>query len=327
MNLPANVGWNEKQLSLIRRTVAADCDRDSKGANLALGEFDWFASICRSLQLDPLKRQCYAFVFNKDKPQYRRMVPVVAIAGYRAIAERTGCYRPDDQLPVFVYDEKLKNPQSNPKGIVSVTARVFKYVQGEWFAVPAEADWEAYAPLIEHPEGGYEMQDTGEKWPDGNPKKKKVAKGKITMQLDPNKERWRVDPKGMLAKCAEALALRKAWPDNFSGTYAEGELDKAHTLELTATELADAGEQERRLEQIGGGSKILMDWMDGEPLSPVPVGQLGDQAIAFIRKNKEEPSSIISWQERNRHGLQQFWAMDKDAALAVKQEIEKATAA
>src|ERR1700759_1907642 len=34
-------------------------------------------------------------------------------------------------------------------------------------------------------------------------------------------------PHYMLAKCAEALALRKGWPSEFSGTHSEEEMDKA----------------------------------------------------------------------------------------------------
>ena len=69
------------------------------------------------------------------------MVMIVGIDGLRAMAARCGDYRPDDDVPITVYDEALVDPVCNPKGIISATARCFKRdaVSGEWFAVSAIA--------------------------------------------------------------------------------------------------------------------------------------------------------------------------------------------
>lgn len=321
--------FNDKQIALIRRTVAKDCDRKSDGTPLHLGELDWFISICQSLKLDPLRRQIYAFVFHKDDPEKRQMVPVIGIGGYRSIAERTGNYRPG---PIeIIYDERLKDPDANPLGISHATATVYKFVQGDWHGYPDTAHWEEFAPLKTGAEDGdYEWVDTGEKWPDsGKPKMKKVPRKGAVMKprLDPKKDGWRKMGRVMIEKCAEAKALRRGWPDDFAGTYAEGELDRAEVLELTATEMADAADTTKRLEQIGGGNQILIDWLDGQPLQPVPIGKLGDQALAFIRANAEEPSAILAWKDRNRFGLREYWAHDKDGALTVNAALEKVTAA
>lgn len=312
-----------KMLALIKRTVAADTNQD---------EFDLFIHTARHLGLDPLRRQIYAFVFSKDDPTKRKMSIVTAIDGFRTIAERTGNYRPDEDAPELYYDAGLMSP-ANPLGLVKAVVRVYKFSHGSWHKATAEAYWEEYAPIKE-PDDAFDWKDTGEFWPDkktglptNRPKKRKVRREGVFEPVLDTSGPWGKNPRGMLPKCAEALVLRKAWPDAFSGVYAQEEMDKS-LLDLLPSEAAQQGAQAERLARIGGSNAILIDWMKGEysPLESVPVGQLADRAMAFIREHKEEPSIIRIWGEKNRHGLRQFWGMAPGDALAVKAEVEKAIA-
>ena len=226
------------------------------------------------------------------------MVIVVGIGGYRTIADRTGNYRPG--TTGVIVDQEAKNPDTNPHGIVAAVASVHKFAHGAWHEFQSKVYWEEMAPLKEV-------------WEDGKPSGRFV--------LDKKKDQWWKMPKLMLEKCAEAAALRKGWPDDFAGTFTEGEIDQ---IDLSPSEMAAAAETEDRLSKIGGPNRILIDWLDGAELQPVPIGQLGDQAITFVAKHAEEPSVIMQWQQRNRYGLQEYWARDKDGALAVKAAIEKA---
>jgi phage recombination protein Bet len=292
--------YDAKQLDLIRRTVAKDCNND---------EFDLFAHTARRLGLDPLRKQVYAFVYSKDRPDKRKMTIVTGIDGFRTIAERTGNYRPDDDEPTLEVDAAAKGP-NNPAGLVKATVRVFKFSHGDWHKVTASAYWDEYAPLKDE-------------WVEGEDGRRRPS-GKQTLDTSGN---WGKMPRLMLAKVAEAIALRKAWPDAFSSVYAQEEIDRTATLDMLPSEAAEAGAAEKRMEKIGGANSILIQWEANGPLVPVKLGELADRALDFIKRHVDEPSAIAVWNDRNRHGLREFWARSPGDALEVKKAVEHAIAA
>lgn len=294
----ALASYEAKQLDLIRRTVAADCTPD---------EFNMFIGMARSLRLDPLRRQIFAFVYNKDKPNKRRMSIIVAIDGFRTIAERTGNYRPDEDEPNYEIDTTLRSAL-NPIGLVKATVRVWKHSHGGWHKVTASAYWDEYAPIKDEWSEG----DDGRRRPTGK-------------QVLDNSGNWAKMPRLMLAKVAEALALRKAWPDDFSNVYAPEEVDHSKALDLMPSELAHQGGVETRLERIGGPG-LTIDWNDGQALDHVPVGQFFDRAEAFLRECADEPMTVRAWADRNRVALKEFWAQAPGDALELRKRIEAATA-
>ena len=297
--------FSAQQLALIRKTIAKDSTPQ---------EFDQFVEFCRMTRLNPLRRQVTLFVFNKNKPDKRQVVFVTTIDGLRAIADRSGNYRPDTEPPRITCDAKLKGPL-NPMGIVKVHVNVFKWSHGEWFPVAGETYWDEFAPI----------RDVWKEDPETGKRVKTDKK-----ELDPTKEGWVRMPHLMIAKTAEAQALRKGWPEDLSGIYGEEEVDRMKTIELTATEIADEADKAERYEKIGGANAILIDWMDGEALQRVPAGKFFDAAMAFIKahmkEGEEEAGHVLAWKERNRASLTEFWAMEKDAALALKKELEKVEA-
>lgn len=308
------IDFSNQQLALIRKTVAADTNQD---------EFDLFCHTARHLRLDPLRRQIYAFVYSKGDAEKRKMSIIVAIDGFRAIADRTGAYRPDEDEPTIEIDETARNPDTNPIGIVKATVRVWKHSHGAWHKVTASAYWDEYAPIKKGADE-YEWVDTGETWPDsGKPKKKKVPVGEVRAKLDTSGQ-WGKMPRLMLAKVAEALALRKAWPDDFSNVYAAEEVDRSRAAEMSAWEAAEAGATEKRLEQIGQGQTILFQFEPTGSLEPVPIGKIADRVAEFIERNREEVSAIGLFESRNRHSLRDFWARSPSDALEVKKLLEGA---
>lgn len=63
-----------------------------------------------------------------------------------------------------------------------------------------------------------------------------------------NRSRWKADPAGMIVKCAEASALRKAFPSNLAGLYCREEMDRVITT--TATLVAEVAPGKTRSEAL-----------------------------------------------------------------------------
>lgn len=298
--------YTASQLDLVKRTVAADCSTD---------EFNLFIEVCKRVGLDPFRRQIYAVVYSKDKPDKRKMSIITGIDGFRAVAARNRDYRPDDEEARIFYDDSLKDPAINPLGIEKAVVRAFKLApNGQWHPVVGTAYWDEFAPI----EQEYEWIETGEVWPDsGKPKKEKRPTGKDKL---PVTSKWRSMARVMIAKCAEAQALRKGWPEDLSGVYAPEEMARAEMEDRTAAEQVEAFQQEQRLRAINAMNTVPIQWAAGETIEFVPDGQLADRAIQFIRA--ASLPQINAWREINRHGLQEFWARHKADALEVKKEME-----
>lgn len=308
-----------RRMSLFKKTV---------GKNLLPTELDHAIEYCEVYGANPLVGDIVFFIFDAGDPEKRRIVPVLTINMYRKIAARTKDYRPDERPSRFTYDPEMMSP-ANPTGMVDCEVTVYCHTHGEWFPNTVKLKWEERAPITND---AFEWKpvDPPQVWPPGHkragkPKMKKVPVGEPC--LDPGKKNWLTMPETMLAKCCEAAAIRKGWPNETAGSYVEGELDQAHTIELTATEIIDEAEKEDRLARIGGIRSIMIDWLDGEPLQAVPAGKFYDSAMAFIKKHmqpgEEEASEVLKWRDRNRHSINEFWALEKDAALALKKELEQ----
>lgn len=302
-----------QQISLIRRTIAADCNE---------AEFDLFMAAARSAGLDPFRKQISPLVFSKDDAAKRRMSIITTIDGLRVIAARSGRYRPDDDEPEFTYDQAEKGP-ANPQGIVRAKVRVFTQDdRGQWFPVVGVAYWTEFAPVKEDAVDGYDWVDTGETWPDsGKPKRRKVPRGsgEIVRKVDGNWERM---PRVMIAKCAEAQALRKAFPEDLSGLYEGAELDQAKIVDVLPSEVVATEERDQRLARIGGASGILFQLFPNAPLETIPLGQVYDRLCE--RVTEIEGLQMLDWlTEANRAPLQEFWARAAGDALELKKVLER----
>ena len=296
MNAITGFGLTSGQLSLVKTTIAKDCNHD---------ECNLFMEAAKSYGLDPFRKQILPMVFNKNARDQskRRLSIIVARDGLRVIAQRCKNYRPASEKAEWETDPTLVGPL-NPKGLISCTVYLWQQdARGEWFKVKGEAEWDEFAPITE--EWGEDEQ--GKRRPTG--KKVLDASGK-----------WAKMPKVMLEKCAEAQALRAGWPEQFGGIYAEEEMDRAKVLDASASDIVEAEYEERRMRAIGAADSITVTWGHGWALENVPLGQFADRAVEYIRETA--PATLAKWRDANRVGLQQFWAKAPGDAHAIKQLIE-----
>lgn len=309
-----------KHLQLLRRTIA-------KGLND--GEFDLFVGVARRLGLDPLRNQLRTIIFSANDPEKRSMVIVTKIEGYRAIAARSGQYRPMDSAPVIEYDPDLKS-DTNPHGIVRAEYRAYlRDERGDWHPVVGEAYWDEYVPL-DNVWG--EDPDTG----------KRCVIGKGLKHDSP----WRRMGRVMIAKCAESQALRKGWPEDLSGVYAEEEMARAwadaapegarditysQTGALIATEVlahAEAIERRAKVEaRYGGKDIILWSFQAGAPLDGVPAGQCVERVDQWLRAEGRTSEDVVWFRAVNKVPIGQLWAASKSDGVELTKLLEAAASA
>lgn len=284
------------QLRTIRKTVARDANDP---------EFTLFMEACRAYGLDPFRRQLCLVIFNKNNPEKRSHSIFPSRDGLRVMASRCRDYRPASEPAEFVTDPDLRG-SANPEGLVSCTVRLWKQdSRQDWHPVVGVAHWEEFAPLRER----WAPDDTGKRRPTG------------IMELDTS-GLWGRMPRLMLQKCAEGQALRAGWPETFGGVYLEEEIDRAR-VEMDAAAAIEAYEREERMAKTGGPG-LLMVFDETARLEKVPMGQVHDRCIAFLRA--ATPQEAHEFSVRNTEALREFWAHDKAAALAVKKAVEEKAA-
>lgn len=185
-----SLGELRSKKQFLKDTVCKPAKREATD-----NEFELFAHICAKRNLDPLVKQIYAVFRWDSQTGGDKMVVQTSIDGFRLLAQRSGQYA-GQVGPHWCGDDGVWRDvwlgQTPP-----VAARVGVLRRDFTEPLYAVAKTDSY------------MQTNK----DGNPQ-----------------GLWRKMPEVMIAKCAESLALRRAFPEELSGLYSDDEMQQAEPI-------------------------------------------------------------------------------------------------
>jgi phage recombination protein Bet len=187
-------------------------------------EFEMFKQMCISTGLNPFKKEIWCIVTGSG--DYRKVQMMTGVNGFYTIA--------NDQ-PEFDGIESEEGPQQELKVMAqgaecvviapsSVTVRVYRKDRKIPFSFTAK--WAEYA------------QDLVSK------------NGKLTI--------WAKMPSVMLSKCAESMALRKAFPQKMNGLYTQEEMPNSYAAP-TIENVAEVASSQPEAEQGEYVTRILSE--------------------------------------------------------------------
>lgn len=240
-------------------------------------ELQAFLHECQRRRLDPFTRQIY-LIGRWDNQRKRKVYrSQTSIDGFRLIARRAA----DEAKESIEYDDTL---WCGP--------------DGRWVDVWLENEPPAACKVV--------VLRDGKRFPS-------TARFASYVQTNSNGEMvglWRKMPDGQIAKCTEALALRKAFPEELGGIYAEEEMAQADNPQRVQGEVIKDEPAEP------AAPNPDREWYDDalQKAAAFADDEAGNKLWAEVVKRKEDRKLPVMAAERIKDAIRARWA--ELAALA-----------
>lgn len=252
--------WTEEEAAVIEAAglVFVHQYGESKGTKVLAPRpvIARFFHTCERTGLDPLARQIYCIGrFGSDGLEWSIQT---GIDGFRVIAERSKLYAGQDDPEWLTEDgEWVAAFVKSKHGAHPLAARVRVYRHDWTRPMTGIATWDEYAQTKRN--------------------------GDVTAM-------WQQRGPGQLAKCAEALAMRKAFPQDLSGLYTDDEMRGAG-ISGEVVEVAESGqgEPERARSRVAQLAHVTPE-PEPEPVVDEPAEEV---AVAEIDEDEPDPSDPI----------------------------------
>ena len=290
--------------SLTLRPNQTELDANQKAALVAIGidpvadpqvipQIRPFMHMCQVKGLDPWAREAY--LIGRGQGNNRKYTMQTGIDGYRKIANATGRFIrvkevlwtgqddddrtwipvPDDKGGVVmrrVWYDQWPASKGYP-GAAKVTIEHYD-VAGNVVETEGVADWGMYAPFTD--EWSWHPTERGKKVYKTDPET-----GERVRTLN---DMWSKGYAHMLAKCAEALACRKAFPASMSGVYTHEEMHRADQVERDRLAAEQRAARTRAYVEATGRKAVApaAGAAAEETSAPIPVGDVVPEVIEQI---------------------------------------------